>query len=304
MRPCTCRRRARAPGAAGRLPPARLDVTLRGTARGAPRGRRDARARRYPVRRRCACPGTRRVTSRSPRTAASSRATCSSPAPSAAPTAPGGDWETLLESIRMLLERFPPETIVYSGPRPGDDARAASSRRTRSSPSSGPRPVKIEAPRGTHDVLPAEQPAPLGPDRARPTTSRARYGYGLDRDADVRGHRALRRDVGRRLGRRAEGDVHVRRPGGRSLTLRPEGTAPVARAYLEHGLHREPQPVKTYYVGPMFRYAAPQKGRYREFWQIGVRGDGLGRPGGRRRADPALRRASSAAPASRTRGSS
>ena len=55
---------------------------------------------------------------------------------------------------------------------------------------------------------------------------------------------------------------------GRSLTLRPEATAPIARAYLEHGLHREPQPVKTYLIGPMFRYSAPQKGRYREFWQL------------------------------------
>ena len=56
--------------------------------------------------------------------------------------------------------------------------------------------------------------------------------------------------------------------GGRSLTLRPEATASIARAYVEHGQHRAPQPVKTFCVAPMFRYAAPQKGRYREFWQI------------------------------------
>ena len=64
----------------------------------------------------------------------------------------------------------------------------------------------------------------------------------------------------------------------RSLTLRPEGTAAVARAYLEHGQHREPQPVKTYYAGPMYRYAAPQKGRYREFWQIGFEAMGSDDP--------------------------
>ena len=58
------------------------------------------------------------------------------------------------------------------------------------------------------------------------------------------------------------------RPSGRELALRPEATASIARAYIEHGLHRAPQPVKTYCVAPMFRYAAPQKGRYREFWQI------------------------------------
>ncbi|MBA3374412.1 MAG: histidine--tRNA ligase [Actinobacteria bacterium] len=58
--------------------------------------------------------------------------------------------------------------------------------------------------------------------------------------------------------------------GGRSLTLRPEGTAPICRAYVEHGMHREPQPVKLYTVGPMYRYATPQKGRYREHWQLSV----------------------------------
>ena len=48
--------------------------------------------------------------------------------------------------------------------------------------------------------------------------------------------------------------------GDRSLTLRPEGTAPIARAYLEHGMHREPQPVKLYTIAPMYRYAAPAEG--------------------------------------------
>jgi len=58
--------------------------------------------------------------------------------------------------------------------------------------------------------------------------------------------------------------------GGRDLTLRPEGTAPVVRAYLEHGQARQPQPVKLWYVAPMFRYARAQRGRYREHWQFGV----------------------------------
>jgi histidyl-tRNA synthetase len=55
---------------------------------------------------------------------------------------------------------------------------------------------------------------------------------------------------------------------GRSLTLRPEATAPICRAYVEHGLHREPQPVKAYTIATMYRYAAPQRGRYREHWQL------------------------------------
>jgi histidyl-tRNA synthetase len=58
--------------------------------------------------------------------------------------------------------------------------------------------------------------------------------------------------------------------GGRSLTLRPEGTAPVARAYIEAGMHKDPQPVKLWYVGPFFRQERPQKGRYRQFAQIGA----------------------------------
>lgn len=58
--------------------------------------------------------------------------------------------------------------------------------------------------------------------------------------------------------------------GGRSITLRPEGTAPVARAYVDHGMHKLPQPVKLWYMAPMFRYEAPQKGRFREHWQVGA----------------------------------
>ncbi len=57
--------------------------------------------------------------------------------------------------------------------------------------------------------------------------------------------------------------------GGGSLTLRPEGTAPVCRAYLEHGLHNLPQPVKLYYMASIFRYERPQAGRYREHHQFG-----------------------------------
>src|SRR5207244_7273046 len=58
--------------------------------------------------------------------------------------------------------------------------------------------------------------------------------------------------------------------GERSLTLRPEGTAPICRAYVEHGMSREPQPVKLFTIAPMFRYGAPQKGRFREHWQASI----------------------------------
>ncbi|MDQ3940991.1 MAG: ATP phosphoribosyltransferase regulatory subunit, partial [Actinomycetota bacterium] len=58
--------------------------------------------------------------------------------------------------------------------------------------------------------------------------------------------------------------------GGRSLTLRPEGTAPVVRAVLEHNLHRAALPVKLCYAGSFFRQERPQKGRYRQFFQVGI----------------------------------
>jgi histidyl-tRNA synthetase len=68
--------------------------------------------------------------------------------------------------------------------------------------------------------------------------------------------------------------------GGGSLTLRPEGTAPVCRAYLQHGLHNLPQPVKLYYLASIFRYGRPQAGRLREHHQFGCEAIGD--------ADPAL----------------
>ena len=66
--------------------------------------------------------------------------------------------------------------------------------------------------------------------------------------------------------------------GGRSLTLRPEGTAPVMRAVLEHGLHRGPLPVKLAYAGLMFRQERPQKGRFRQFSQLGIEAIGSDSP--------------------------
>ena len=66
--------------------------------------------------------------------------------------------------------------------------------------------------------------------------------------------------------------------GGRSMTLRPEGTAPICRAYVEHGMHKWPQPVKLWYYCPMFRYEKPQAGRYREHYQFGAEAIGSADP--------------------------
>ena len=66
--------------------------------------------------------------------------------------------------------------------------------------------------------------------------------------------------------------------GGRSLTLRPEGTAPVCRAYIEHGMHKRRQPVKLWYLSSFFRHERAQAGRYRQFWQVGAEAIGSDDP--------------------------
>ena len=139
--------------------------------------------------------------------------------------------------------------------------------------------MKFEAPRGTHDILPADQLRwQRVTDAARELC--ARYGY---RRIDTPGFEET--EVFARTSGAGSDIVHKEMytfvdRGGRSLTLRPEGTAPIARAYLQHGLHREAQPVKLYTIAPMYRYAAPQRGRYREHWQLSVEAIGS--------ADPAL----------------
>jgi histidyl-tRNA synthetase len=65
---------------------------------------------------------------------------------------------------------------------------------------------------------------------------------------------------------------------GKKITLRPEGTAGVVRAFVEHKLYADAQLTKLYYLGPMFRHERPQKGRYRQFYQIGVEALGLDHP--------------------------
>jgi histidyl-tRNA synthetase len=134
---------------------------------------------------------------------------------------------------------------------------------------------KIERPRGTHDVTPAEQP------QWRRVTSEierlcALYGYHAIITPVFEDTALFERTSG-------QGSDVVQKEmytftdrSDRSLTLRPEGTAPICRAYVEHGLHREPQPVKLFTIAPMYRYSAPGRGRYREHWQASVEAIGSG----------------------------
>jgi histidyl-tRNA synthetase len=136
---------------------------------------------------------------------------------------------------------------------------------------------RFQAPRGTHDVLPAEQPLWQLVTGTLAEVAEL-HGYRRIQTPNFEDTEVFARTSG------AGSDVVQKEmytfedKGGRSLTLKPEGTAPIARAYIEHGLHREPQPVKLYTVAPMYRYEAPQKGRYREHWQVSVEAFGSDDP--------------------------
>ncbi|MEI7759342.1 MAG: histidine--tRNA ligase [Thermoleophilia bacterium] len=136
---------------------------------------------------------------------------------------------------------------------------------------------KIERPKGAHDVVPAEMPL------WRRVTGE------IERLCGLYGYRNILTPVfedtalfARTAG---QGSDVVQKEmysftdrSDRPLTLRPEGTAPICRAYVEHGMHREPQPVKVFTIAPMYRYGAPGKGRYREHWQVSVEAIGSDDP--------------------------
>ena len=131
---------------------------------------------------------------------------------------PGSDWETLLASIRMLVDTLPAETVVYPGHGPIDDARRRA--RAQPVPRRAPRGAQRREPRAEdrasarHPRRPPRRAAALAPRHVGDRAPLRALRLPADHDARVRGHGALRADVGRRLGRRAEGDVHVRGPVG------------------------------------------------------------------------------------------
>ncbi|HEY6012474.1 MAG TPA: histidine--tRNA ligase [Candidatus Limnocylindrales bacterium] len=134
------------------------------------------------------------------------------------------------------------------------------------------------APRGTRDLLPAETPAWTRLERLAADLA-ARYGYRrietpLFEQSEVfeRGIGAVTDVVEKELFR-----IAPRTDEAESWALRPEPTAGIVRAYVQHGMQTWPQPVKLSELGPMFRYDRPQAGRYRQFWQFDV--EAIGDPG-------------------------
>ena len=130
-------------------------------------------------------------------------------------------------------------------------------------------PEKVQAPRGTQDVLPEDGRARLALIRSADELL-GRAGYGPIETPVFEATELFERGVGETTDVVEKEMFTFDDQGGRSLTLRPEGTASVCRAYVEHGMHKLPQPVKLWYAGPYFRYEAPQAGRYRQFTQIGL----------------------------------
>jgi histidyl-tRNA synthetase len=126
---------------------------------------------------------------------------------------------------------------------------------------------KFQAPRGTFDVLPSEEAVRARIERvARGLFARA--GYGRIETPTFEDTELFVRGVGEATDIVRKEMFTFEDQGGRSVTLRPEATAPICRAYVEHGMHKLPQPVKLWCGGPFFRYEAPQAGRFRQFHQI------------------------------------
>jgi histidyl-tRNA synthetase len=134
-----------------------------------------------------------------------------------------------------------------------------------------------QAPRGTYDVLPEQAAARAGLEAAgRRILEPA--GYRRIETPAFEATELFARGVGESTDIVQKEMYTFQDAGGRSLTLRPEGTAPVCRAYLEHGMHKLPQPVKLWYLSSFFRQEKPQAGRFRQFWQLGAEAIGSDDP--------------------------
>ena len=135
----------------------------------------------------------------------------------------------------------------------------------------------IEAPKGTADWLP-RQVATRAAIIAEAAAIFERAGYEQIETPVFEAAELFKRGVGEATDIVEKEMFTFEDLGGRHMTLRPEGTAAICRAYVQHGMHKLPQPVRLWYAGPFFRYEAPQAGRYRQFSQIGTEAIGTESP--------------------------
>ena len=134
-----------------------------------------------------------------------------------------------------------------------------------------------QAPRGTSDILPQEQAYWRYIERKAVDVCQL-YGYGRIDVPAFEDTGLFSRSIGEGTDIVEKEMYTFEDKGGNKITLRPEGTAPVCRAYLEHGMHNLSQPVKLYYFASIFRYERPQAGRYRQHYQFGSEAIGEGDP--------------------------
>src|SRR6202012_1921103 len=218
----------------------------------------------------------------------SSPATSSSRARSAASTCPAATGRPSPPRSPRCSTRTPtrPSSIPATW---GSRRSAPSGRRIRSSRRrlaeplrlrrlrSPPMAAKFQEPRGTFDVLPAQGRA-RAHIQAVAAGVFARAGDETIQTPTFEQTDLFERGVGKSTDIVRKEMFTFEDKGERSLTLRPEGTAPICRAYLGHGVHKMAQPVKLSYVGPFFRHERPQAGRYRQFHQLGIEAIGTASP--------------------------
>lgn len=137
--------------------------------------------------------------------------------------------------------------------------------------------VKFQAPKGTHDVLPAEAKRWQFVEKTLRDCARD-FGFSEIRFPTIEHTELFLRGVGGTTDVVQKEMYTFEDKGGRSITLRPEGTASVARCFIEHGLASEALPFKCFYIAPNFRYEKPQAGRLREHHQFGVEMFGSAEP--------------------------
>ena len=138
--------------------------------------------------------------------------------------------------------------------------------------------LKYQAPRGTRDLLPGEAERwQWAEERARGVLER--YGYREIRTPLFEEYELFARTSGESSDVVQKEMYRFQDLGGRDLALRPEGTAGACRAYLQHSLAGTGRIHRLWYMGAMFRYGRPQKGRFRQFWQIGAEAIGTAAPG-------------------------
>ena len=138
-------------------------------------------------------------------------------------------------------------------------------------------PKKFKTPSGMHDIF-GNYYNYLEKVRNIACKTAKDYGFGGIETPIIEDTEVFTRGVGEETDIVEKEMYTFKTKGNDKVSLRPEGTAPVMRAYIQHNLYTSPQPVKFFYFAPFFRYERPQAGRYRQFWQFGLESIGKGGP--------------------------